>query len=134
MSSFATYLENKVLNHIFNKASFTIPTIHVALFTALSDVQGEAGAGGTEVSGGDYARVATIGSDWTEATTGTLSNATAIEFTEASGDWGTVTHFALFDAVSGGNMLCFGTLTASKEVSSGDTIKFPISNLDVSLD
>lgn len=134
MGSYSTYLENKLLNHLFNKASYTIPTVHVALFTALSDAHGEAGSGGTEVSGGSYARIATAGSDWTEATTGVLDNATACEFTQATADWGTVTHFALFDALTGGNMLAFGTLTASKAVNSGDTIKFSIGDLDVSLD
>ena len=134
MGSYSNFWENEILNHVFNKDAYSAPTIYIALFTALSDAQGEAGTGGTEVTGGSYARVATIGANWTEATVGTLSNAAAIEFAAATVDWGDVTHFALFDALSAGNMLMFGTLTASKTVNSGDTIKFPIGNIDVSLD
>ncbi len=43
-------------------------------------------------------------------------------------------HFALFDTASGGNMLAHGSLSVSKLISSGDTVKFAAGDLDVSLD
>ena len=51
--SFSNYLENKVLLHVFGATAYTAPaTLYVGLFTSNP---GETG-GGTEVSGGSYAR------------------------------------------------------------------------------
>jgi len=124
------YLENEVIDHVFGKGSYTPPTIYVALFTvAPTDV-----GGGTEVSGGSYARVATDSNDWDAAASGATANAGDITFPEATGDWGEVVAFALFDADTGGNMLYWGDLTASKSINSGDTAKFATGDLDVSED
>ena len=90
------YAENKVLDHLNGKSSFTMPTVYVALFTAAPSDAG----GGTEVSGGSYARVATSGATWAAASGGAASNAAAISFPTASASWGTVTHYATFDAAS----------------------------------
>jgi hypothetical protein len=131
MGSFADYWENEILDHLFGKGSYTPPTIYVGLSTAdpLDDASGLA-----EPSGNSYARVLTAGSDWNTASGGTIDNANEITFPQASGSWGTLTHFALFDAASGGNMLAHGALSISKTISSGDTAKFAAGDLDVSLD
>lgn len=131
MGSFSNYLENEILDHLFGKATYASPTIYVGLST--SD-PGDDGAGLAEPSGGSYARVATAATDWNTASSGSLDNATAIEFAEASASWGTITHFALFDAASSGNMLAHGSLTTSKTVSSGDTASFAAGALDITLD
>jgi len=124
------YCENKVLDHINGKSSFTMPTAYVALFTAAPSDAG----GGTEVSGGSYARVATSGATWTAASAGATSNAAAVTFPTASASWGTVTHYALFDASSSGNMLRWAALTASKTIGSGDTASFAIGALQMTED
>lgn len=131
MGGFSNYWENKILDHVFSKASYTAPTIYVGLSTAdpLDD-----GSGLAEPSGNGYARVVTSASTWTAASGGALSNAGDITFPEASGSWSTVTHFALFDASSGGNMLAHGTLSVSKTITAGDTAKFAVGDLDVTLD
>jgi len=132
MGSFSNYLENKLLDHIFMKTAFSQPSyIYVALSTA---DPGEDGSGLNEPSGNGYARVQTSGSDWNNASGGHIDNATDIEFPEATGDWGTITHFALMDAESGGNMLAYGSLSQSKTISAGDTAKFKAGDLDVTLD
>lgn len=130
MGSFSDYTENKVLDHVTGKTSFTKPTSYVALFTAAPSDSG----GGTEVSGGSYARVTTAGADWNAASSGSASNANDLTFPTATGSWGTVTHFALFDALTTGNMLAWGSLTTSKTVGSGDTAKFAAGSLTLTLD
>lgn len=130
MGSFSDYLENKVLDHVTGKTSYTKPTSYVALYTAAPSDAG----GGTEVSGGSYARVATAGADWNAASSGSVSNAAALTFPTASGSWGTVTHFGLFDASTTGNLLAWGSLTTSKSVGSGDTAQFAIGSLTLTLD
>ena len=131
MGSFTDHWENEILDHLFGKGSYTPPTIHVGLSTA---DPGDNGTGLNEPGGNGYARVATSAADWNSASGGALDNANAIEFLQATGSWGTITHFALFDASTGGNMLAHGTLIQSKAISSGDTARFAAGDLDVSLD
>ena len=131
MGSFADYWENEILDHLFGKGSYMPPVIYVGLST--TDPTDDA-SGLAEPSGNSYARVATSGADWNTASGGTIDNANDISFPQASGSWGTLTHFALFDAASGGNMLAHGALSISKTISSGDTAKFSAGDLDVSLD
>jgi hypothetical protein len=131
MGSFADYWENEILDHLFGKGSYTPPTIYVGLSTA--DPTDDA-SGLAEPSGNSYARVATAGADWNVASGGAIANANDITFPEATGSWGTITHFAIFDAASAGNMLAQGALNVSKSISSGDTAKFAAGDLDVTLD
>jgi hypothetical protein len=130
MGSISDYAELKILDHIVGKTSFTMPTAYVALYTAAPSDAG----GGTPVSGGSYARVATSGSSWAAAASGANSNAAVITFPTATADWGTITHFALFDASSGGNMLVWGALSVSKVIITGDTARFAIGDLTLTLD
>lgn len=114
------YLENKLLDHQVGKTAYTMPTVHVALFTAAPSDAG----GGTEVSGGAYARVATTGATWNAASAGSTSNAAAVTFPAATAAWGTVTHWGIFDAATAGNLLRWAAVTTSKTVASGDTASF----------
>jgi len=129
--SFSDYLENALLDHLFGKAAYTAPTIYVGLSTAdpLDD-----GTGLAEPVGNGYARVATAATDWSAASSGVTTNATTITFPQATGLWGTVTHFALFDASTGGNLLASGALTTAKSPDVGDTPSFAAGSLTVTLD
>jgi len=119
------FAENKVLDHMLGKTSWTMPTAHVGLFTAAPSDAG----GGTEVTGGSYARKATAGADWNAASGGSSSNANAITFVTASASWGTVTHFGIFDAATSGNLLRWAPVTTQKTIGSGDTASFPAGSL-----
>jgi hypothetical protein len=133
MAAMTDYLENKLIDHTFRGVSFTAPAaLHIALFTAAPSDAG----GGTEVTGGSYARVALAPSTTNPSagTGGTTSNNVAITFPTATASWGTVTHVAIFDASTAGNMLWWGALTASQVVGSGGTFSFAISALSVQID
>lgn len=125
--SFTNDLETRVLQWALTTGSPTRPTAwYVGLFTA---APGEAG-GGTEVAGNAYVREAV-----TFTVSGnTASNDAAIEWPTATGSWGTVTHVAVFDASTSGNMLVYATLTAAKTISTGDVLRIPLGDLDVTLD
>ncbi len=131
MGGFGGYLEDRVLDHIFGKAGYTPPTIYVALSTAdpLDD-----GSGLSEPSGDGYSRAQTSAADWSAACSGTTENAGAVTFNEATGEWGSITHFALMDAASGGNMLIYGALDVSRSIGSGDQPEFAAGSLQISLD
>lgn len=130
MASASDYLEAAVLDHIFGITTFTDPaSLYVALFTAAPSDSG----GGTEVSGNAYARVQVTndGTTWTR-TTSTISNAIAITFAAPSpANWGTVTHWGVFDAASAGNLLFHAALTNSRSTSVGVALSFAIGALTV---
>lgn len=130
MSSFSDYTENLVLNWLLTTNAATRPTAwYVGLFTAAPSDTG----GGTEVSGSGYARTAT-GTITVSGTATTATNAAAIEFAAASGgNWGTITHAAVFDASTGGNMLAWAALTTSRTINDGDVFRIPAGSLTVTL-
>jgi len=128
MSAMSDYLENEILDHILATGSYTAPT---AVYVGLSTASFADDNSGTELSGSGYARVAaTFGA----AASGTASNSAAIEFPAATGSWGTVSHFGIFDASTAGNLLIHGAFTASKTIASGDILKISAGDLDVSAD
>lgn len=128
MAGLTDYAENLVLNALFRAGSISIATVYVGLFTAAPSDAG----GGTEASGGSYARVAATFSAPSPA--GTITNSGTVTFPTASGSWGALTHFAVFDAVSGGNMIGWAPLTTPKTVGSGDTASYAASALTIILD
>jgi len=125
MSAMSDYLENETLDHILGTGAYTMPTtVYVGLSTASFNDDNS----GTELTGNNYAREAAA---FTAAASGTTSNSAAVEFNAATGSWGTVSHFGLFDAVSGGNLLIHGALTASKVIDTGDILKIAIGDMDI---
>lgn len=131
MAAMSDYLENKLIDYLLRAQAYTAPaTVYVALFTAAPSDSG----GGTEVTGGSYARVAVTSSlaNWagtqsagsTSASSGTggaTSNNGAITFPSPTANWGVVTHMGIFDASTAGNLLFHGALTTSKTVNNGDS-------------
>ena len=130
MAGFSDYLENKTLTHIFGGTAYTAPgTLYVALYTAAPSDTG----GGTEVSGGSYARKSMPDMTVSGTSPTTATNGAAVEFVTATGSWGTVTHVGVFDAATSGNLMAWAALTASKAVASGDVFRFDAGDLDITL-
>lgn len=121
------YLADALLNYLFRAVSFTPPaTWYCALYTVAPT---EAG-GGTEVTGGSYARVGkTRGTtDFTAASSQVTRNATAITFPSPTADWGTVVGAGWFDAASSGNLLMYGPLSQEREILNGDAAPVILAN------
>lgn len=140
MSAMSDYLENKLVDHVFRGQAYTIPVIYVGLLTAAPSDSG----GGTEVSGNNYARVKAAASaaqaltDWkstqnndvaSTGTTGNTTNTNSVTFPTPSATWGVVTHIGVYDALTGGNLLLYGSLTISKTINQSDTVTFPAAAL-----
>ena len=126
------FLEKELLDHTLGVASWTMPTVYLALFTA---DPGETGTLTNEVTNANaYARVE-ISSKFSAAANETSSNTTEIAFVQATGSWGTVTHIGLMDSGThaAGNMIYHGQLTASKDVGNGDTFKIAVGDLSITL-
>ena len=131
MSSFSDYAENLTLKYLFTTDSVTRPTAwYVGLFTAAPSDAG----GGTEVSGSAYVRTVTGTMSVSGTSPTNCTNDAAIEFPAASGgNWGTVTHVAIFDASTSGNMLGWAALTTSRTINDGDILRVPAGDLDITL-
>jgi hypothetical protein len=133
MGSFSGYLCQKLLDHVFKTASYSVPTnICIGLSTA---DPGEDGAGLAEPSGNGYARV--THNSWDAATgndPAATENTGAATFPTATGSWGNCTHFCIFDAAAAGNLLGSGALDTAKTITNGDTPKFNDGAIDVTLD
>lgn len=129
MGSFADFWEGEILDHLFSIGAYAAPATWIGLSTAdpLDDASGLA-----EPAGGSYARVQ-VDAAWSRAGN-EVDNDAEIAFPEATGDWGTISHFAIFDANAAGNMMAHGSLAASKAIDTGDTLKFPAGDLNITLD
>jgi hypothetical protein len=131
MSAASDYLEDAVLDHVLGNTTFTQPaSLYVGLFTSDGGLESNTSGSWTEVSGGSYARE-TIA--FSAASGGSTSNSATITFTTATANWGTISHVAVMDASSAGNVLFWGSVTTSKTIESGDTFQISSGNLTVSL-
>lgn len=126
MSLSNTY-ETDVLEWLFTGTSVTRPTAwYIGLFTS-DPTDAETG---TEVSGGSYVREAATFS----VTGDTATTTAATEWPVATAVWGTITHVAVHDASTGGNIIASAALTASKTISTDDVFRIPAGDLDITID
>jgi len=149
----SNYLENKLLDHSlrYSTAPYTgAATVYCALFAGTFDPtvktaleSGSSAATSTnwgfhEINNASYARQAiTFGS---AAASGSISSTATVTFPVASADYNntatsgsTVTALAIMDASTAGNVLFYGALTVSKQVSSGDQFTISTGNLTIQL-
>jgi len=157
MSAASNHLENELLDHVLGGGgarAYTAPgTVYVALFsdsspaaagTALesgtNDTTSSSNWGYYEISNGNYARQSVTFANAGATTTGTIESDVTVSFPVATADYETdgstgnvVTHLAIMDAATAGNVLFYGALSVSKTVSAGDQFTISQSNLSVSL-
>jgi len=125
--SFSDTYETHVLTYLFSATSVTRPT---AWYVGLQTSSNTDGTPGTEVSGNGYVRKAV-----TLTVSGNLAtNGGDLEWSAATGNWGTVTSLAVYDALTGGNQIAHSDLTAPKVVATGDVFRIPAGLLDINLD
>lgn len=155
MAAMSDFLENKLIDFLFRGQALGITgataaagTGPTALFFGLVTAASGDAAAGTEVIGGSYARVsvaATLANfAGTQAaasivastgSSGTTSNNAVITFPTPTAAWGVVIGLAVFDAVSGGNLLLYAALGANKTINNGDPAPtFPAAAFTLQID
>ena len=129
MGSISSYCEKKWLDHALKVAVFTTPgDVYLALSTTDPD---DSEGNITEPVGNGYAREAiTFG---TPAASRTIANTVAIAFDQASGNWGTLTHWGIFDSLTNGEMLAHGSLDNEKTIVSGNTATVAIGEVTITV-
>jgi hypothetical protein len=127
MAEMSTYLEDALINATLRNTTYTSPAaVYVGLYT--SDPT-DANTG-TEVSGGSYARTSVT---FASPSNGVTTNSAAVEFPQATGNWGTVGWIGILDAATSGNLLYHTALDTSKVIETGDIFKISTGNLSVTL-
>ena len=136
------YLENKIVDHLFRGVQWVAPTtLYLGLMNAAPT---DAGAS-AEVVGGGYTRLAVPctltnwratqgGNGASTGDTGTTANLITLVFPAPTGGWGNITHFGIFDALTGGNLLLWDAVASPQTVNAGDPAPaFPIDALAVTV-
>ena len=133
MASFSDYLENKILDHIFNDSAYTAPTPYLALCTA-AVTDASTGSSITEANYTGYARKAIAAADMSAASGGSKTNSAAITFAACTAGTSTVTYWAICDALTAGNVLCWGTCTSTVISTTQTPATIAVGGLVVTLD
>jgi len=124
--------EALVIQHLFESDYSAPDPLYIGLY--LESAKPTDSSEGTEVTGGNYARVSVArGAGWTSSGNAT-ENAADIIFPEANASWGEIGAFAICDASTAGNQLYWGDLTTPKTINDGDTAKIPAGDLDITED
>lgn len=127
MAEMSNYLETELINGTLRGTTYTAPTTtYLALYTS-DPTDADTG---TEVTGGSYVRQSIT---FSSPSNGVTSNSSAIEFPQATADWGTIGYVGIRDAVTSGNLLYHTALDSSKVINNGDIFKITSTNLSVTL-
>jgi len=124
----SNYLADKMLEHTLGIAAYTAPeSVYTALYTSNPSEDNS----GTEVTGGNYARILTA---FDASVAGAAGNTSEIVFTASGGSFGTVSYRGTMDASTSGNLLFYAALNASAPADDGDTVRFDAGDVSNSLD
>ena len=136
MTAASNYLENKVLDHVLRVSAYTQPSsLYLALFTntsanAAANLENGTLTDEVSTSSTAYVRKAVT---FASASSGTSATSSTVTFDAATASWGTITHVAIMDASTSGNVLFWGAVTTSKQIDTGDTFQVTSGNLTISL-
>ena len=131
MAAASDFLENKLLDHVLTATGYTQPsTRYLALFTAVTGLETNSPSAEISTSGTAYIRKAVT---FAAASGGTCATNATVTFDTATTSWGLVSHIAIMDAETSGNVLFYGALTTSKQIDAADTMQVTSGNLTVSL-
>lgn len=112
----SNYLRGKVIDATLRNTGYTTPvTVYVSLHTSDPTVNATAA---TEATGSWYGRV--VGTFSAQSTPGQTSNSAIITYNAVTTSTIVISHFAIWDASTLGNMLYFAALSAPKTFNPTD--------------
>lgn len=138
--------ELRLLKHMFGQADLDVPNylymgLHVGAPTEASPSTNEISAGGysrvllvDNVSASYQSSSSGMSTVFELSTNDNLTNASAIDFAEATADWGTVTHYSIWDSQTGSNAsncLMIGALSSGVVVNDGDQFRIAVGQFDL---
>jgi hypothetical protein len=136
MGSFSNDAENKILDHVVGGSDYARPaTLHLALLTT-APTDASTGSTIVEANYTGYQRKAVTNNstNFPAASNGLKSNGVEIVFDECTAGSSTVSHFAICDASSAGNVIAWGSLGTPRTYEAGVTPRIAIGDLQITLD
>lgn len=137
MTAATDYTENNVINAALRGVAYPLPAAtYVALHTG---DPGETGAANEVTVGAwpSYVRRhaeqgGVIGTGWIAPTDGATSNAKQLTYPNNNGAASVIiTHFSVWDSLSGGNSITKGALTTPRTIAVGEVVVFDTGALAV---
>lgn len=118
------YAENKMLDAVFNGVAFSVPNTYIKLHI------GDPGEAGTANAAAHTTRVL---AGWSTAVSGAVSNDNIVTFTPLAANE-VISYVSVWDALTNGNAIWYGPLTAPQSVNSGGTLNFAIGAISITLE
>ena len=123
----SSYYRTSVMN-VLRGSAVTGFSPYVALYN------GDPNTTGQELSGGNYARFAATFTNPTQLSGGSMvQNNNDILSSISTASWGTMTHIAIYDASTGGNMFAAMSLGKSYSVPMGTAVGFHTGDLQFTI-
>lgn len=133
MTAFSDYSENTLINATLRGATYTGGSVFIALFTTDPTDAGT----GLEVADSAYRRqqahTTVVQDGFTVPANGVTTNARTLVFPAIIDARITITHWAIFDSLTAGNMLYQAPLLNPKTLDPSDVLSFPIGSLSITL-
>lgn len=126
-----TYFLDMIAGNVFNTK--TDPALPKAYYIGLSSTTPSVeGTGVTEPSNSDYNRVEII--NFSVPTNGVVKTTGPLSFNESTSNWGSVTHYVIYDAPEGGNLLVFCSLDDTKSIEANTVVTFRAGEIEMVLE
>lgn len=130
MADFVASTRNTMIDWLIGKTTpATVATRYITIFNG--DPQG-AGSEVINTVTGSSNRI-DLTTPMGTASAGSATNSSVITFTSSASGAATVDYVAIYDAQTAGNLLASAAATASKSVTSGDSLTIAASGLTVSI-
>lgn len=126
-----TYFLNQVMGNLFKtKESPALPSeYYIGLSSTAPNISG--GNVTEPLSNSGYKRVKL--ENLSEPADGVITNEQAISFDESTANWGTMSHFVIYDALEAGNLLMYGTLSTPRNVEAATIVTIKANSLTLTL-
>jgi hypothetical protein len=131
-------VETRIANTIFRGQAMPIPTsLYLALFIGSPGEDGTVNEVSSTISTWysrqDLAAGGAVGTAFSAPVDGVLSNLNSIDFNPVTGTAIVITHTAVFDAHTGGNMLAYAELASAKTYEVNDIATLPIGTFVITI-
>lgn len=126
-----TYFLNQVMGNLFKtKETPALPSeYYIGLSSTAPNISG--GNVSEPLSNSGYKRVKL--ENLSEPADGVITNEQAISFDESTANWGTMSHFVIYDALEAGNLLMYDTLSTPRNVEAATIVTIKANSLTLTL-
>ena len=124
---FSNYLENKLIDATVRGVVYSAP---IKVYLALYKTNPTKKAIGIEVAGASYTRPNVT---FAAPVDGVSQNSAQVTYAVATTDWGVAGWVGIMDSKEGGNLLYFTALENTKNILTGDQLKFKPNEITLTL-